>query len=742
MQGVIATSSSLTMAPKWTKAQPRNRRKPAQAASYEKHVVSKPGSVEMYLIAHGATSLPSKFDGSDPLPFASVKSIANERDKETAQAATLVTVRPTHSPVWEETLTMEIPEEDVNEEELIFTIADNESKEKLVTYRVPINNFVPFHPYHLELIQPTKSIGSGVRAYVSVQRLESYLPRLASFGFCGLEVILSGFHKVLDSPVSPLLAVARIVPDYSVYKERILMKQAAGITTSTVTLPSPHPSAFEIPDKQIQGFPQITTASNGGKRPVWDHTFMFTGNDTATMFTTHSALVLEYYTANTSMSSITWIIRNPVGFSTLLLDDEIFNALRSEEGKLGVKIEDLLIQSTDFFDSKDSAAGVDLYLRLINSERPDTMVTVGDFSLLPTLTSIDGRGKITPDVDPTSLQPQTPDELPTSSAVENQPHTSMPFDRKRTQILTNEDEYPPSDILESLFPDNRFAVPDTKPSPKSHRAEELKTLKETVRKMSVDIARLKSAIAKLQDENRALKKQLFSKKNLVDIIQSDLNTGELTVEELAEKYIATKAELESESAELKKYQDKVQQLQNQLIKANDREKKYLSKALSTPSEVEKRGNVDGKQDRIKKLENTAVQQEKVIAKMEKLLADCLRNEEKPRSKIPPNRLPEKIDRAASDQATTILMQENSRLRMELEDLKLQQRRFDIDNSHLQANLDQAHNRVTSLEQQLNQNSRQWAQEKHELTVRLQEHRNGIIRTQQPANDFLRHSYMD
>lgn len=729
------------MAPKWTKAPPRNRKKLSPPATYEKHVVSKPGSVEMYLIVHGATSLPSKFDGSDPLPFASVKSIANERDKETAQSATHATVRPTHSPIWEETLTMEIPEEGIDEEELIFTIADNDSKEKLVTYRIPISNFVPFHPYHLELIQPTKSIGSGVRAYVSVQRLESYLPRLASFGFCGLEVILSGFHKQLGSPVGPLLAVARIVPDYSVYKERILTKQAAGITTSTVTLPSPHPSAFEVPEKQIQGFPQITTASNGGNRPVWDHTFMFTGHDTATMFTTHSALVLEYYTANTSMSSITWIIRNPIGFSTLLLDDEIFSALRSEDGKLGIKIEDLLIQSTEFFDSKDSAPGVDLYLRLVNSERPDTMISVGDFSLLPTLTSIRGRRDVTPVEDSVPAKPQTPEELPTSSTLVDHPRTPMPFDRKRTEILTNEDEYPPSDILETLFPESKSAVHDVKPrpSPKSHHAEELKTLKETVRRMSVDISRLKSTIARLQEENRALKKQLFTKKNLVDIIQSDLNTGALTVEELAEKYIATKAELESESAELKKYQDKVQQLQNQLIKANDREKKYLSKALSTPPEVEKK--VDEKQDRIKKLENTALQQEKVIAKMEKLLADCLRNEEKPKAKMPPNRRPEKRDRLASDQASTILMQENSRLRMELEDLKLQQRRFDMDNSHLQANLDQAHGRVNSLEQQLDQNSRQWAQEKHELTVRLQEHRNGIIRTQQP-NDFLSRSYMN
>jgi len=34
--------------------------------------VAKPGHEEIYLIIHGATSLPSRSDGSDPLPFATL----------------------------------------------------------------------------------------------------------------------------------------------------------------------------------------------------------------------------------------------------------------------------------------------------------------------------------------------------------------------------------------------------------------------------------------------------------------------------------------------------------------------------------------------------------------------------------------------------------------------------------------------------------------------------------------------
>lgn len=713
----------------------------------KQHIVARPGFVEIYLIVHGATSLPSRSDGHDPVPFASLKSIADERDKKTAQSSTHATVRPTHSPVWEEILTMEVPETDVDEEEVILTISDNVSKEKLVTYRVPITNFASFHPYHLELIQPTKSIGSGIRAYVTLQRLGSYLPRLKSFGFCGLEVVLRGFHAKLNSPSGPLLAVARIVPDYSVYKERILSKQSAGITTSTVTLPSPHPSAFEVPTQHIQGFPQITTASTDEDKPVWDHAFLFSGHDTATMFTRHSALVLEYYAANTSMSSITWVIRNPIGFSVVLLDEEVFEALRSENGRLGIRIDDLLVQSTEFA-TEEGVPGVDLSLRLINSERPDAMNSVSDFSLLPTLDSMRKRHPIlTPITDiggPAIAESVMTDELPTSrdDLVDPTPTPAL-YDRKKTQILANEEEYPPSDILETIFPDVALQDRDTKTKSKvnPHHAKELQKLKETVRKMASDIGELKATIQKLQEENRALKKQLVSQKNLADIIQSDLNTGTLTIEQLAEKYVATKAQLEAENAELKKYKDKVQKLQNQLIKANDREKKYLSNTLTAESpDVDKK--LHEKQARIKKLETTAVQQEKVIAKMEKLLADSLRNEEKPKpSKIVAHRA-ERSDKSATEQATQILMQENSRLRMELEDMKLMRQRFDTDNVQLQARLDQARNRVSSLEMQLNQNSRRWAQEKHELSIRLQEHRNGIMRTDQPIGEALRYSTFD
>ena len=57
----------------------------------------------------------------------------------------------------------------------------------------------------------------------------------------------------------------------------------------------------------------------------------------------------------------------------------------------------------------------------------------------------------------------------------------------------------------------------------------------------------------------------------------------------------------------------------------------------------------------------------------------------------------------------------------------QQENVDTEKSSLQAKLERAENRASTLEQQMVKNAREWAKEKQELTIRLQEHRNGIIR---------------
>jgi len=41
----------------------------------------------------------------------------------------------------------------VADEEVIITVSDSVSKEKLVRYEIPVTKLTPFHPYHFELVQ-------------------------------------------------------------------------------------------------------------------------------------------------------------------------------------------------------------------------------------------------------------------------------------------------------------------------------------------------------------------------------------------------------------------------------------------------------------------------------------------------------------------------------------------------------------------------------------------------------------
>ena len=97
---------------------------------------------------------------------------------------------------------------------------------------------------------------------------------------------------------------------------------------------------------------QITLPSKQGMRPEWNQPLLFTSNDTATIFTPNSALVIELYPSATRelfssmasfelkriadicflsvMSSVTWSIRNPVGFCTVLLNDDVYRGMLVE----------------------------------------------------------------------------------------------------------------------------------------------------------------------------------------------------------------------------------------------------------------------------------------------------------------------------------------------------------------------------------------------------------------------------
>ncbi|KAG5273539.1 hypothetical protein AALO_G00152480 [Alosa alosa] len=169
------------------------------------------------------------------------------------------TLQPTHSPSWEETLAVELQDEQARGDVLVLKVADSGSRELLAYYRLPVAHLRPFQHYHLELVQAHPVVPSGVRLFVSVVLKSSILPRQPCFSFTAFEVLLEAMTDPLKHPVGPLLAVARIVADYDLYRDTILLHSPslAGIAVTLIPFPDPPESAFSLLPLTTHGRPQV-----------------------------------------------------------------------------------------------------------------------------------------------------------------------------------------------------------------------------------------------------------------------------------------------------------------------------------------------------------------------------------------------------------------------------------------------------------------------------------------------------
>jgi len=759
--------------------------------------VSKPGYEDIFVCFHGATSLPSCNDGTDPTPFAILKTATEDRMGIMSKCTTYTTFQPTHSPCWEEAFTLQIPEKEIANDDIVLAIADDITKQLLASYKIPIKYFEPFHTYHLELVQPTDDIPHGIRLYVTIQRKLSHLNRLKEFGYCGLELTVRDFYQELTGSPGNLLAVARIVPDYTNYKDEMLTNKpfAAGVTPLKVYFPSPSKHHFERSEPSMQGFPQLSQPSTASKRPEWNYTYLFSDWDAATMFSHHAALVIEYYNASNMINHISWSVKCPVGFSVIHLDEDTLQVLTSNEGLLGVRLENLLVQQSNFKTQVGTDPMIKLILRLINTERPDTMVTTSNVESLPVLDDL------IPEVNPTLVSftptpkqvadeyfqlPQTPPESIGGLSTFGGLSVVTPNPDK-PKLLVKEDEYPPDDAIKSILPEYKLSrnltlynVPTNSTIPikektdvstkkykqnggpdnkmnnaedtLSHREKELDRYKDAVKRMSHDIVNLRQENLTLKTNNNVLKQSQADNINNLPINVSNqevpLDTGYVTyrinngvvpngqtskqiIPELidSDEYHPLEIDqinqkLMKDSVDIHRYKAKVQHLQNQVIKANDRETNYLKNELTRMQMIDKIEHLQKKVQKMHKLEETVLKQEKVIQKMEEVMNKYQLKEKQEKLATKKAEDDAKKNEPANEDILASLTKQNNRLHLDLQRIK---ENVDTEKSSLQAKLERAENRASTLEQQMVKNAREWAKEKQELTIRLQEHRNGIIR---------------
>ncbi|XP_041075458.1 coiled-coil domain-containing protein 33-like isoform X2 [Polyodon spathula] len=816
--------------------------------------VSRPRMEAITVILHGATNLPPLSDGAVPQPFATVKSGTDEKQKLSAQGVTHATVQPTHSPSWEEKVTVEVAQEDVKDEVVILNVADSRTKELLASYRLPIHYLQPFHHYHMELVQAHKRVPAGVRLYATVVRKGSAIPRQPGFSFTGFEVLLQALEKPLLEPVGPLLSVARIVPDYESYKSSMLVRtpRAAGIAVTTITLPSLHLSSFEVLQVSSQGYPQVSQAGFPQEQPVWNHSFLFHGRDGATAFTGGAALVLEYYPVTTVMNTVCWHIRSPLGFSALSLDEDVYRKLMAESGQRGIRVEKLPVQGTTLRTTSNTIPSVGIILRLIGSERPDSLLASANPSLLPTLGSkpLSENGGSPPPVPPLSMPSKSneaeegsPASPPTDWSTQPQhqhQHQHQPQHPLQLELQRDGINLPSYDALTEILPEyehlfrapistkggqdqkgghiphrqdsrlrqdypgeqdhtNRQAPhgehkaqdPDQDPlspfhtlsSPLKnrdpirdpvydgqatevieHESRELENYRTAMRKMAEDIIALRRHVGNLESDNSKLRSELTLHQDLGKTLLDDTDIDVMTKAEITDRIASLKFKLASGTAEVKTHKDKIQQLQNELIRKNDCEKELLHLQRAHQQQQAVLQRYQDRAGKVKSLEGTIRQQEKVIEKMEKVLDTKL----KEKNRDQPAALKKQTGGSSDNlwkEIESALASENSRLRAELEKLRYQsaaspfQQPFqkqdsfsDTEKMSLMAKLEKAQGRIQMLETQLEENARRWGREKQDMLTRLNEQEHGFARSStmilhdfpqySTVTDEMRHSILN
>ncbi|XP_046283803.1 coiled-coil domain-containing protein 33 isoform X1 [Marmota monax] len=299
---------------------------------------------------------------------------------------------------------------------------------------------------------------------------------------------------------------------------------------------------------------------------------------------------------------------------------------------------------------------------------------------------------------------------------------------------------------------------------------EMNSYQRAMQKMAEDILLLRKQASNLEWENRRLRSHLT---------QQEVEEGQ-TKDEASDLAMSVKEKLLLKELDMRKLRDKVQHLQNELIRKNDREKELLLLCQAQNLQDAKLRRYQDKLIKMKALEETVRHQEKVIQKMEQVLEDRLRDR---KETPPPNKLQKKPNPGPGLPLSStrenlpidvysVLLSENTRLREELEKNRhqtgpiiLQQQALPVDpgelgaggnlaerlretdgpghskctetlpaqdllasNSdkfNLLAKLERAQSRILSLESQLEDSARRWGREKQDLATRLQEQEHGF-----------------
>ncbi|XP_074012128.1 coiled-coil domain-containing protein 33 [Numenius arquata] len=628
------------------------------------------GKEAITVTIHGASNLPATRKGQEPWPYVVVETSRGDEQKPEAWATHLSPV-PTHAPTWEEEVMVEMDAEDAGGAALTLTVADKATKEALGTFQLPVRHLQPFQPHHCRLVLPRTQDPTGTVLHVTITRKGSFISRCDGFSYVALEVLLRGLSAPLATPPGALVAVARVVTNVQEYKRRMEKQPTSspGISPTTVTFPDPSAAAFSIIPAANHGCPQMSRPAGPSEQPTWDTSFFFQGQDMATIFSEDTALAIEYYPHKAMWDVPGTLI--PVGYSVLPLTSSVFRELAARSD--GMRVDGLAVQGTDLRTTSGAIPTVGLCLRLHRSERPAAFLTPSGSDALPGLdvtTSMIKRGK---DLRAAPLRPfdhqlhRDDVSLPAADAVASILPGKQPFPRgtgelleeQRSQEIPRDQQEPVSagEMGRMGGTGGRGSCGDGSQAAVGSMPPEVGSYRLALKRMAGDLLSLRQHVTSLEVENGHLRRSLASQEELGHSLLTDVDLDVMTREELLDRLDTLKRKLVASTAEMKRLKDRVQWLQNELIRKNDREKDLVLLQQAHRQQQATLRRCQEKVAKTKGLEETVRQQEKVIEAMERVLQEKLTRATRSAEKL--------AGEALSRDVYATLLAENCRLREEL-----------------------------------------------------------------------------
>ncbi|XP_063053912.1 coiled-coil domain-containing protein 33 [Engraulis encrasicolus] len=270
-----------------------------------------------------------------------------------------------------------------------------------------------------------------------------------------------------------------------------------------------------------------------------------------------------------------------------------------------------------------------------------------------------------------------------------------------------------------------------------HQIKEVENYRVAMCKMAEDIIALRGQLGALEAENSRLRSDLSLHQEVGRTLLMDTDVDVMTKAEIEDRIASLKVKLASESSKAASQRDKIQQLQNELIRKNDSEKELESLRRVHQQQQAELQRHQSHGAKMAALETTVRQQEKVIEKMERVLDAKLRERNKENEEL---RKLNKKDKADSKrkEIESVLAAENARLREELQRMRSQPPPVviqqppqsvallpDREKLSLLGQLEKAEARIRALESQLKASSREWGREKQALNTKLSEHQHGF-----------------